>query len=288
MSVGSQPEIDEHLTEAQMTDLGHKRVDVFKKRWKIPDDSLKLQAQSSETNGAKPEWWENNIKNHIFEKREIKSTVLRSLYEEYLDEYYGVKEEADLKKVFAKDKERFGGSQEDEEKVFGNYLFSNFSDWMRGSAPAAIAAERKKMESEEEVETYDLKINGEAVSELGPRLRSEFHKFVDIWKSGKVVEFSIAVNSRAIDNIGLIGNGGEQASLPLRTFISVFDGLDEFKIGGDNRIIGFRFGEDGDYIFPATPNPLAEKILSKAVLEGTKLNSNFSVSKIPFDKPPQI
>jgi len=276
------------ITPAELRDMGAKRIVGFNKKWGTSAMPPVSSDKEPEKARLEPPWWENNIKNHIFEKREIKSPVLRSLYQGYLDEYYGVKDEADLKKVFVEDKNKFSGSQEDGEKAFGNYLFNNFSDWIKQPVPAAIAAERTKLESEREEKTCDLKINGEAVSELGPRLRGEFHKFLDIWKSGKVVEFSIAVHDRAIDNVGLTGNGGQQASLPLKTFIDVFDGLDGFKIGSDNKIIGFRFSDDGDYIFPATPNPLAERILSKAVLEGTKLNLNFSVSKITFDRTPQI
>ena len=118
------------LTSEKLREMGEETVRDFNKKWGTSAMPSVSPGNEPEKTKLETPWWENNIKNHIFEGQEIKSPVLKSLYQEYLDEYYGAKEEADLKKIFIKDKD-FKGSEEDEEGAFGNYLFSNFSDWIK-------------------------------------------------------------------------------------------------------------------------------------------------------------
>jgi hypothetical protein len=286
MSVGSQIEVDERLTDVQMEKLGRERVRDFNRKWGVLGDFPEPQTQAGEDSTAKPQWWENSVKNHIFENTEITSPVLKSLYSTYLNEYYGAKEEADLKKIFIKDKD-FSGSAEDEEKAFGRYLFENFTDWMKGSAPSAIAAEREKFEDEPEKgeekarkseresgERVDLKINWGKVSEFAPWLRSQFREFVKIWESGNVVEFSLAIEDDAITHIGLIGDGGKFASLPVDKVFDAVDGMEYFKNNTTGKV-GFKYSTSGEYIDPDTGIKLAKHIISKAAIDNKKLNSDF-------------
>jgi hypothetical protein len=277
------------LTSEELHDLGDERVKSFNRKWGTsarPPASSSVEPEKTE---SEPAWWENNIKNHIFEKREIKGPVLRSLYQEYLEEYYGVKDESELGRIFKKDAEGFGGTSEDEERAFGNYLFSNFSDWIKEASPAAIAEKRDEFELEpergiekknnserENGERIDLKIDWEKVFELAPWLRSQFREFVKIWGSGNVVELSLVLEGDAITQIGLIGDGGKFASITVKNIFEVIDGIEDFK-NSITKKSGFKFSVSGEYIDPDTGISLAKRILSKVAIEDKKLNSDFWV-----------
>ncbi|MCX6704495.1 MAG: hypothetical protein NTZ07_03580 [Candidatus Woesebacteria bacterium] len=274
------------LTSEKLHEMGGEKVRSFSKKWGILGVDTKLE----------PAWWENNIKNHLSEGREIKSPVLKSLYQEYLDEYYGVKDEAELRKIFMKDMDRFAGTEEDEKKAFGGYLFNNFSDWMKGPVPAAIAKERDKFEFEpereiekknkserESGERIDLKINWEKVSELAPWLRNEFREFEKIWASGNVVELTLGLEGDAITSIGLTGDGGKYASVPIEKIFGTVDGVEDFRNSITGKA-GFKFSVSGEYIDPDTGISLAKRILCKVAIGDKKLNNDFWVHKSNLDK----
>lgn len=272
--------------------MGENQVKKFSERWRNPIQSLKTQTPHPEDTKRKTEWWKDDLSEHLFKGEEIKNTFLDSLYGQYLEEFYGIKEEADLEMVFKKDGERFQGTPEEEKQAFGEYLLDNFSEWMRGKPSIIKVREAKKTESPKETvkenKSYNLTVNNDAYFGLSPRLKSELDKFLAIWKSEHAVEFSIATHNQAIDYVGLIGDGGKEASLPLETFTEVFDGVRDFKIEGTDKTVGFRFGENGEYIFQRTSPDLAEVILRKVEIENKKLNTGFRVRQIHYTKLPQI
>lgn len=261
--------------------MGKDQVERFKSKWGISVQPPKPQELPIEN--AKPEvkWWEEDLNRHLFEKREIENPTLKSLYRQYLQEYWGAKEESDLDKVFKKDETRFTGTAEEEEQAFGKYLLDNFSDWIGNRT---LVTEERKSENEKPLQKpkprLELGVNEKRLKRLvTPEEQEKVHRFVGAW--GKTERVGMRIRKGKIDSFAIAfkdSDGTEKKIFLSEILFRTALGLEPYREHPMDDATGVRFG--GRFIIPQTNPELAGKILKELRIDGSELPKNSVVKMV--------
>ena len=156
-------------------------------------DALQRLIDSLKTSEGKPLFdrpssMADELKAHIFDGGEIENPLLKSFYEDYLHEFYGVKgveNEHELYEVFKPKEKNLNESQKALEIAeFRKYILDRFSDWLSGEMLAATGkeTERKSADMWENPNTIlkakDIILNGkgESAEEIKPVFQSFLRK----------------------------------------------------------------------------------------------------------------
>jgi hypothetical protein len=255
-----------------------------------------IRPKEVEITSKKPEskpWWKKELERYLTKGEEIEHFVLKSFFEGYLRDTYGVETVIDLDKMSRKDKDRFKGSEAEEREMFEADIVEGFELWLKDNKLAMgkkPQSEKRKKESHVDKNLYRLSISNLQMEKYMPRDRALAEEFITLWKSGNVVRIGLGIRDGAIASIALAAKGGnleKKVYLSAIVFRKIFDGVGPFRTDDKSDPIGFLFESEGgrsNYIFPKTPPEIAEEIFSRVVIEGRKLKDGFSVKFVPMKK----
>jgi hypothetical protein len=274
-----------------MAEVDGNRKEKLSREW--ADELSKKLKIPSEVPPSKPkEWWRKELESHLSEGKDVKHFLLRSFFERYLADFWGVQTAPELNNVFKKDPERFQGSDEEEKKLFDDFIIENFESWLKDNniAIGKKTQVEKKKEPRVDKNLYQLSINKLQMERyISPPDRKLAEEFIRLWKSGNVVRIGLGIREDEVASIALAAEEGgleKKVYLSAIVFRKVFDGMKPFKNDKGNAV-GFVFeSESGrsNYIFSKTPPEIAEEIFSRVAIEGKRLKSGFSVKFVPMKK----
>jgi hypothetical protein len=158
---------------------------------KDPRDSFQRLVDSLKTSEGKPLFdrpssTADELKAHIFDGKEIGNPLLKSFYEDYLHEFYGVKgveNEHELYEIFKPKEKNLSGPQKASEIAeFRKYILDRFSDWLSGRMLAATGKESERKSAgmwdnpDTILKTKDIILNGKG--ELAEEVKPVFQSFL--------------------------------------------------------------------------------------------------------------